>query len=608
MIPRKKKKYIMIVSILVIITIIICTLMWVYINTDMLKSDETLFAKYMGKNVEIFENLDENLDNGKYDEFLKNNKYTNEIQVKVNHIGNKGTSSENTNNDINKLTIDIKGESDYEKQYKYQDIKLLNTDEQLMQLEYIEKEGLYGLKFSDLFGQYILTENSNLDELLRNIGYSEESISKIPTTIEFNQDVKSILKITDLEKDNLKTKYMNIVRSKLSSGNFSSVKNQTIDINGKGVKVNSYSLTLTKEQLNDIYIRVLEEVKQDEKILSKFDELEKMLLNYQIVNVNTLNMDTNIKDKFVTNIENIIKDINKNNIGQDETKVTVYENMKKTVRTEIVTNEYTLTLDSFVSDDNNMYLKYNYKHIAQEKENIMILDTNGYTTKLEYSKNISGDVERVTLSKKDNIDASTAKREIIVTYEDDDNRVSANITENVKVINEIKEYKKLTDENSIDLTKLNNEQVKSIVDKVILELNNKIEEIYTKVNKEELENILEIVGIVENGYVIQGEGITEVEKNRFNSQFEIIQGIELDATTVVGSINSIRNNLFNMKVVDSEHLNLEIDRQQKNEEIADTLIKFIEDNKNEKYNIKVEYNNENGLVDYIVLEIVKIKN
>ena len=52
MMPRKKRRMIIIVSIILLLLIIAITLFLLYINTDMFKSNSTLFAKYIGQNVE----------------------------------------------------------------------------------------------------------------------------------------------------------------------------------------------------------------------------------------------------------------------------------------------------------------------------------------------------------------------------------------------------------------------------------------------------------------------------------------------------------------------------------------------------------------------------
>ena len=52
MIPKKKRITIMVIAIIVTILIIITTGLLLYLNTDMFKSNKTLFMKYLGQNTE----------------------------------------------------------------------------------------------------------------------------------------------------------------------------------------------------------------------------------------------------------------------------------------------------------------------------------------------------------------------------------------------------------------------------------------------------------------------------------------------------------------------------------------------------------------------------
>ena len=60
-------------------------------------------------------------------------------------------------------------------------------------------------------------------------------------------------------------------------------------------------------------------------------------------------------------------------------------------------------------------------------------------------------------------------------------------------------------------------------------------------------------------------------------------------------------------MVSNTELKLKIERNNSNEEIVNTLTTFIEENKNRDYNVDIEYDDETGLVNYIVLTIVTKK-
>ena len=52
MMTRKKRRVILVVIILLILVILAATFVILYLNTDMFKSNQTLFVKYLGKNAD----------------------------------------------------------------------------------------------------------------------------------------------------------------------------------------------------------------------------------------------------------------------------------------------------------------------------------------------------------------------------------------------------------------------------------------------------------------------------------------------------------------------------------------------------------------------------
>lgn len=353
MMPRKKRKALIIVPVVILVLIISILFILLYLNTDVFKSNQTLFIKYIGQNAENMEEIYKVLAEDEYGARLKESKYTNETQVKINYTENVGTSSENTKNSINQLKLKIEGQTDLKNGYNYQNLNLLNNDNKVMQVEYIQDDITYGIRFTDLFKQYILVENSNLKELFKKMGYTDEEIANIPDNIEFRNE-NNIIKFSDEEKENLKNKYFNIIGSDFSKENFTKENNQIIKINDKDLNVNKYSLNMTEEQLNGIYIKILEELKQDEIILTKLDDLQELINKYKISNDST---DTSLRQRFVSEIDKTIEEINKNNIGQDKVSIVVYESNKITVRTSVISSKYVINFD-WLPEENNKYARY----------------------------------------------------------------------------------------------------------------------------------------------------------------------------------------------------------------------------------------------------------
>ena len=362
MIPKKKRITIMVIAIVVIMLIIIIAGLLLYLKTDMFKSNKTLFAKYIGQNMENLKALETTLQEANYEETFKNNKYTENSEIKMNYTENIGTTSENTNNDINKLKLVVEGQTDKTNKYDYKNIKLLNDNNQVANVEYIQNDNTYGLKFSDLFKQYVLVENNNLKNLLNKIGYTDEQVANIPDSIETS--ILENISFTEEEIENLKNKYLDIINQNVSNEKFKKEKNQTIVINQKNIIANAYILSLSKEEMNNIYIKILENLKQDEIILGKLEKIQNCL---NVINIFNSESAINIKEDFVEKVESTIQEITQTNIGNDEFNITVYESDGQTVSTSINGKDYEVYCD-FLFDESENFIEIGVIESGEENK------------------------------------------------------------------------------------------------------------------------------------------------------------------------------------------------------------------------------------------------
>ena len=77
MIPRKKRILIMIISIILVVLMLLVAFALIYLNTDMFKSNKTLFMKYLGQNSENVKQMySKIMQENDYEKALSQNKYT----------------------------------------------------------------------------------------------------------------------------------------------------------------------------------------------------------------------------------------------------------------------------------------------------------------------------------------------------------------------------------------------------------------------------------------------------------------------------------------------------------------------------------------------------
>ena len=607
MIPRKKRRMIIIISIVLVILLISIAFLIIYMNTDMFKSNKTLFEKYLSKNVENFDSMYTSLNNKTdYENSLEQNKYTVNTQINVNNTENIGTTEENTNNIINQLRIVATGQVDKANQYEYQDMSLYKDEESLLKLEYIKDANIYGIHFSDLFQQYLLVENSNLQDLFSKLGYSEEQVANIPNEISMDSLSISGLQLSNEEKETLSNRYLGVIENSLEGKTFSKQQNQTIEIDGKSVQVNAYSVTLTKEQLNNLYLSILEQLRNDDIILGKLDVLQTVLDNLNQFNINegteTQESTETLRDKFITEIDNIINQINQSNIGQDETRIIVYENMKNTVRTAIQTPEYEINLD-YLATTEEEFMQYQMLTSDNESEQIINIKKTNSNVVINLENTKGGDTGVVTLKHNKEVNGNMMDKNLSIQYEDSENRVEAIISQEIQTVNQFENEITLGEDNSINLSTLEEEQLQSLLTTVTEGVNNKFTELQNQISSDEITQVLVNAKLVQEDNTLQSNGISELEKNRYNSQFEILKGQDLDSDKVLSAFNAIDGYISNYEVISGVELRIILDRNTRNEEVITTLKNFIEENKNESYNIDFEYDEATGLVSNLLLSV-----
>lgn len=621
MMPRKKRIALAIAIPSIIVIIIIITGILLYLNTDMFKSNKTLFFKYFGKNSENIKEIEEIFESTEYEKNLKNNKYTDDINIKVNYTNNLQTTSEDNSNTINNVKLLIKGEEDKNNKYSYKDFKLekdkniaTNTENQsssensnesnnkeqnIMEVEYIKNDNNYGIRFSDLFKQYLLVENNNLKDLFRKIGYSEQELENVPDSIEINDITLSDIKFTEDEIKQLSEKYSEIINKKVSKEKFEKNSKQVITINEKNITTNAYILKLTNEELNNLYVDLLESLKQDEIILNKIESIQNKINS---ININS-SESKDLKESFAEEIDLQIEKINKTNIGNQETKIIVYENSGKTIRTAIQGKDYEINFD-YINTQDEKNIELIVKKDEIETYNIKLKkDKDGI--KLDIYSNDETNPIKISLEQNKNESDKKCSNNINLKYENANSKLEVSAEQEINIVDKFENENTLNDQNSILLNGLEKEQLQAVLNQVSEEVQQKINSISEEVKINDIQEILETLGIINKQQNIEAGGITETEKNRFNSKFEILKGEELDNENVLKVVEAVKDNIINAQVDTNEKIKIEISRNESNQDIEKSLEEYIKKEKDKKYDIKIEYDEDTELVKYIIMTPAK---
>ena len=587
---QKTRKIIIIISIVILALLIIGIFTALYLTTDMFKSNEMLFAKYLGQNIENFDTIKNEFFIDEVKEF-KEGKYSNNTEIEFNYIDDVGTSNENADNIINSLKLQINGSKSKEENYNYKKMNLLKNDENLLSLEYINVNNEYGIRFSDLYKQFVIVENENLTELQNKIGNNSETI-KLPENIDFNINVQELFNLSQEEKKKIQEKYLNVIINNRTKENFSKQKNSKIQVNNQEILADSYTLTLTKEQLNDIYIKFLEEIKKDDIILGKIEKIEQNIVNYGI--------EYDLKNEFINSIDETIQNIISNNIGSEETKIIVYVKNGYTLKTVIQVPEYEIEIDSIKSQ----YLKINYYTLKNQTNlSIKFLKEND-NKNLEIIRNYKDeDIKTLNINKKTEVVQEEAKVNSTIKYEDNSNKLNIESKQILKKLEEVPDKIVLDDENSIKLNDLNETQMQNLLNGIEQGITSEYNEIASKLNGNEIVDMLyNLKNKKETVDLDFTNQLSQTEIDRFNVQFEFIKGEKIKNEDVLKNIEAIKNYIINIEKNGENEIKIEIDMNQNNLEKANEVYKIVSESKKD-YDILAEHDEENGLIKYIVLKI-----
>ncbi len=601
MMPRKKRIATIVIVISFVIILLCAVLIYLLTATDVFKSDKELFGKYLFKTSENIENFFENYEQEEL------TKYTSQMKAKINYTADMNTTAEDNQNNLNNIILNVDSQVDKESNYDYKEIYIQNSDEKLAKLEYLKNNDIYAVRV-DGIKQFVAIKNQNLKDFSQKMGLSEDQINLIPNELDEKKIDFEKIKFTEDEKKQIANRYLKILNENVSKEKFSKQSNALITINGNDMNTNAYSLTLTKEQYNNLKIKILEQLKDDETILNKLE-----LLKNETENIYK-NANSDYKQNYINSIETTIKEIQDTNIGQEEVKISVYVNNKKTVRV-IIDDKTTKTTMDFVDKDNkNKVMELNItKYDTVENSVIATIKRENQDNNEKISISIES-IKAEEVHKLEMLLGNTKKsnniiKDFSISYNNGTNQLVFNVEDNIEKKENLENKIELTKNNNIILNELEQNKASIIISKVLEKVLNQINSIQNKVNEEDITSILSMFSTGES--ISLGDGtITENEKNRFNAQFEFYEGDEVQLEDIQALLTALKDNTSKVEIIsnDKDDIKIKISvKSQKNDEKGIEQVKQLlesKDNKDKKYKVKVGYG-ENGLINAIAIVYVK---
>ena len=293
-------------------------------------------------------------------------------------------------------------------------------NKQVLSVDYLRDNDLFGIKIGEVYDKYISIENKNLKQLAEK--YEIDS-TEIPDKIEFI-DMYDLYDISEEEIQHINDLIVGTLKNEIPEECYSVNENVETDILGEKAKTKEYKIELSAKQIDDIAIKLLENAKRDEVILN-------LIVNkYNKVSMNTLAGKEKItKDDLIREIEESIKEIQEepskegvivsNFYAKDKAKIDISTSKNNIMNIELqkagketVINIGIYFDDETASDTKTEKMRINGKvkinQTSNEKSNANI-ETQIETEDLKFGMNMNYEIE---FSEKISIESFTAENSI----------------------------------------------------------------------------------------------------------------------------------------------------------------------------------------------------
>ena len=414
----------------VIVIIILSSIL--FIKTDLFKTKEMLFWKYMliqkDEIVQVFSND-------------QTKQYSNNFE-KSSYIKEGNISIESKNELIKPINIQLSEKGNNKEECKNTFLTLKYNGNDIGDLFIIEDNNYFLFKSSLIDSKYYGFENENLKELAKNLGIT--NVEFIPNKIE-PVNYYELFSISDGEKNHILKKYIPICRKVVKNKNYYKEENIKVD---KIDNVTSYKLEVSEKEINELVIELLQYLLEDNITL------EFICKKIQILDSDSVYGDV---DKLKKKVEELIHYFEGREAG-DKTflSIIIYKKENNVVKTEIVLeNDRTISVEKEDEENKIIIKQYN---INNNKINIKSIDgiiaiIINSITEITYSKNIdNNEINKVNINITSNLGID---------------KITLNINFVEQIKNNVDDLINKNEIDYIDLKSFNEEMYDSFLEKVL---------------------------------------------------------------------------------------------------------------------------------------------
>ena len=473
MMGRKKRNLIIVLSIITgLILIIGGILIYLNIATDIFKSPDEVFYKYLYQNGSIADVFDTDLLD-RYYQRIENNAYngTGEITIKTGMNDDSESDTKEFDNLMNNLKLSYTTKSNLPEKKQETEATIAYNDQEQFKFSVVQDNNNYGIKSDEVVYKYLKLKNENLRDIYTKLGVQD--LESIPN--QFNKIDYNIYKnMNAQDKATILSTYQNVLNKGILSNHYTKQAKVNLNFNGQSVVANAYSLTLTEEEISSLKISLLETLMTDELTLKYLVQFLQLDSSYTV----------QIKQSIQEEIDNLKREQIENN---ENVRITVYESNMQLLTTIVETPEANYTLNNNVSETNQ-------KVTIVKQSN----DGNNINTTVTLERNTSDSSNSFKMEQISTTGETTTDRNAI-TVNLNGNVDTGNLELNVKLenlignkLNEINYTDKKEFSSSVDIEGLNDDDSVSLNDMTLEEINSLYKSIVERIQylyNEKLQNI-----------------------------------------------------------------------------------------------------------------------
>lgn len=563
---QKKNTKILLILIIIIVIIILAGVGILVFATDIFKSDKEMFFKYMadiGDPKKGF--IDEELK--QYFEKKNNTPYNDEGEFSINISCDPNTLSENLQKNVdstNNFNISFSGQVDTANSKAAQNISLNYSNDVKFPINYKQIENKIGLQTKYVGSKFVAIETEKLNKFsedLDDVESYEEMVDKL-------QKMEKV-ELTEDEKSHIKDTYLTVINQQLEKDKFSKVKES--DMSG-------YKLSLTGTDLQNVLVKLLETLKNDQTTVDKLNEYLKIQKNSAKITA--------------SQIDDAIKSIKDDTDFSDKNfEIAVYQKNRDVCKLVIETTEGTIAAEKKIEgNQQNIVVSYEMKEDKKSK-----ISFSANFENLESLQNIKENYELI-MSLPEVAESSTTTdvdSEVVVYKFSND----VNFTDSATV-------EDFSSDNSLMLTDYDSDQVSNFLNAVVERISEVNEQQMGQLGLEASENPIVINMMIPFSYIYLGNmyalnqvnsNMSEAEINNFNQKFEAYESTNLKGVTVKGLLSTISlNNQSEETSNEIKEINYNGEEYEASEQNI-TLIKGEIDTE-KSYRVEFEKDQDTGLI------------